>query len=410
MTASDPIPPIPTQPPAAGEGLRGSNQSGMRAWNERLVLTLLRRHGALPKAEIARLTGLSAQTVSVIMRALESDGLLIRNAPIRGRVGQPSVPMTLAPEGAYFLGLKIGRRSAEAILTDFLGRILARRRLPYPWPEFDTVAAFAIDAVGALLATLTPARRARVAGLGIAMPFQMWGWAPAIGAPQDRMDAWRERDIRALLAARFGFPVLLENDATAACGAELVFGNPEGARDFVYLYIGYFVGGGVVLNGRLFAGPTGNAGALGSMPVPDRRGRTVQLIDLASIAVLERMLAARGLPGESIWAGEGGWQVDADLRDAWIDGAAHGLAHAIVAAASVIDFDAALIDGWMPAALRARIVARTRDCLDRLDTTGIVVPDLRPGTLGPEARTLGAASRPLAERFLVDPAAMSKGV
>ena len=57
-------------------GRRGSNQAGMRAHNERLVLSLVRRHGALAKSDIARITGLSAQTVSVIMRALESDGLL----------------------------------------------------------------------------------------------------------------------------------------------------------------------------------------------------------------------------------------------------------------------------------------------------------------------------------------------
>ena len=54
---------------------RGTNQSGMRDSNERLVLSLVRRHGKLAKTEIARMTGLSAQTVSVIMRELEDEGL-----------------------------------------------------------------------------------------------------------------------------------------------------------------------------------------------------------------------------------------------------------------------------------------------------------------------------------------------
>jgi DNA-binding transcriptional ArsR family regulator len=94
-------------------GLRGSNQSGMRDHNERLVLSLLRQHGALAKSDIARITGLSAQTISVIMRALEQDGLLLRGEPVRGRIGQPSVPMHLNPEGALFLGLKIGREPAK---------------------------------------------------------------------------------------------------------------------------------------------------------------------------------------------------------------------------------------------------------------------------------------------------------
>src|SRR5689334_14542342 len=90
---------------------RGSNQSGVRLYNERLVLSLIRRHGSLPKAEIARLTGLSAQTISVIMRPLEKDRLVAKRPRQRGKVGQPSVPFALEPEGAFALGLKIGRRS-----------------------------------------------------------------------------------------------------------------------------------------------------------------------------------------------------------------------------------------------------------------------------------------------------------
>ena len=71
----------------------GSNQVRVRAYNERLVLSLVRMHGEMSKADITRASGLSAQTVSVIMRSLEKDGLLLRGEPIRGRVGQPSVPM-----------------------------------------------------------------------------------------------------------------------------------------------------------------------------------------------------------------------------------------------------------------------------------------------------------------------------
>ena len=61
---------------------RGTNQTGMRDYNERLVLSLVRQHGALAKTDIARMTGLSAQTVSVIMRELEAERLLVRGAPV----------------------------------------------------------------------------------------------------------------------------------------------------------------------------------------------------------------------------------------------------------------------------------------------------------------------------------------
>jgi len=97
---------------------RGSNQVGMRQFNERVVLQAIRLHGALPKAEIARLTHLTAQTVQIIIARLEADGLVRKCAPVRGKIGQPSVPMALNPDGAYSIGIKIGRRSLDVLLVD----------------------------------------------------------------------------------------------------------------------------------------------------------------------------------------------------------------------------------------------------------------------------------------------------
>src|SRR5579864_1555384 len=94
----------------------GADQAGLRLYNERLILSLVRRYLQLSKIEVARLTGLSVQTASATMNRLQLDGLLRRGAPQRGRVGQPTVPLSLDPEGAFSLGLKIGRRSCELVL------------------------------------------------------------------------------------------------------------------------------------------------------------------------------------------------------------------------------------------------------------------------------------------------------
>jgi hypothetical protein len=109
---------------------RGTNQGGMREANERVVLTVLRRNPSITKAEIARVTGLSAQTVARLVGALEQDSLVLRGEPNRGRIGQPSIPLSLNPEGAVFLGMKVGRRSAEMIAIDFLGQGAGSRAGP----------------------------------------------------------------------------------------------------------------------------------------------------------------------------------------------------------------------------------------------------------------------------------------
>lgn len=378
----------------------GTNQSGMRQGNERLVLTLLRRHGPLPKAGIARMTGLSAQTVSVIMRALEDEGLLTRGNPQRGRVGQPSVPMALAAEGAFFLGLKIGRRSSEMVLVDFLGRIRDRRLCRHDWPTPEVALDFADSAARELTAGLPTALRPRVAGMGVALPFRLWDWPDSLGAPARAMEAWRGTDLRAALAARHGVEVFLENDATAACGAELVFGTTPLPADFLHAYVGFFVGGGLVLDHRLFPGRRGNAAALGSLPVTGSGGRRAQLLAQASTARLEAALLARGLPAERLWTSPDRWEIPEDLLAPWIAEAAEGLAQAAVAALALLDIEAMVIDGWMPGGIRKRLVAATGAALHRQDRAGLDPLRLIEGSLGPDARALGAAALPLAARYL----------
>ncbi|TGP56927.1 ROK family transcriptional regulator [bacterium M00.F.Ca.ET.159.01.1.1] len=382
---------------------RGTNQSGMRDHNERLVLSLVRQHGSLAKSDIARMTGLSAQTVSVIMRELEEDKLLVRQAPLRGKIGQPSIPMALNPEGAFFIGLKIGRRSAELVLIDFLGNVRAMLQHSYRYPAPRETVEFVTQGIKTMRGELTPAQDKRIAGLGVAMPFELWNWADTAGAPRDVMEEWRHRDIRADIQAQCEFPVYLQNDATSACGAELVFGQAGAARDFVYFYIGAFAGGGIVLNGRLYSGPKGNAGALGSMPVPGPDGKPTQLIDVASIAMLEKALSAKGIDGSYLWTSPQEWgDIGAEL-DEWIASASRALAYAIVAASSVIDFEAAVIDGWMPLEVRRRLVEAIRQAISGIDAEGLKLPFVREGTVGIHARALGGASLPLSERFLIGP-------
>jgi predicted NBD/HSP70 family sugar kinase len=387
---------------------RGSKQADLRVHNEQLMLTLLRRHGALAKVELARLTGLSSQTASVIIRKLEKDGLLARGTPVRGRVGQPSIPMTLAADGAFSFGLKIGRRSVDLVLMDFIGEVRMTRRRNYAWPLPDAVLDFARSEIAALTAELPPRSRTRIAGLGIASPFELWNWADEVGAPQTEMDAWRRVDLIRALESALPFPVFLQNDATSACVAEVVFGRGSAFKDFFYFFIGFFIGGGVVLNSAVFTGSGGNAGAIGSMPVPARGRKPIQLIDAASIHLLETRLKAAGIDPSPLWLQPENWDGFRRHLEAWIGEIARPLAHAIAAACSVVDFPAIIIDGGFPPAIRRRIVDATRSALAELDLQGIAAPAIVEGEVGQNARAIGGACLPLLNRYILDPTSFVK--
>ena len=139
----------------------GANQAGVRLYNERLLLSLVHRFGPLSKIEVARLTGLSVQSTSAIMNRLQSDGLLKREAPLRGRVGQPTIPMSIDPEGAFSFGLKIGRRSCDLVLIDFRGTIRQRTCQAYAFPTPTMILDFVREF--AAVARAFPHRRAETA-------------------------------------------------------------------------------------------------------------------------------------------------------------------------------------------------------------------------------------------------------
>lgn len=386
----------------------GSNQTRVRAYNERLVLSLVRRHGHLPKSEIARRSGLSAQTVSVIMRSLEADGLLLRGDPIRGKVGQPSIPMALNPGGVYSFGLKIGRRSADLVLINFLGDSLTSQRITYDYPMPDALLDFASTAILDASKAFSDEDRQKIAGIGIGLPFQLWNWEEQVGAPKGTMDVWKHVDIAAALEERCRFPVFQLNDATVACGAELTFGRGPEFSDFVYFYVGTFVGGGIVLNHSVYSGRTGNAGAFGPMPLISADGTSTQLLAETSLYSLEKSLLKEGRDPTFLRQADANWGDLGEILEEWLDHVAHYLAMAVISACAVIDFEAAIIDGSFPVEIRQRLVEKVSAAIDTIDLQGIVLPSIQEGTIGSGARALGAATLPLLNRYLLDQSVLFK--
>ena len=380
----------------------GVNQSGVRNHNERLLLSMLQRRGGMAGIDLARLTGLSPQTVSVIFRKLEQDGFLQRGDPVRGKVGKPSVPMELSPDGVLSLGLKIGRRSAELLLLDFTGNVRAQVSTAYKYPLPDDVFTFLEEGMVSLLADLPPETVDRVCGIGIAAPFELWKWNDLIGAPSQRFKSWKDLDFGEHVARFSDLPVFVVNDATAACRAEHLYGQSHDFRDWAYFFIGSFVGGGVVVNDTVFEGNQGNAGALGSLRSTGPLGESQQLIDVASIHLLEGRLVQAGVDPRVLWHHPQDWSDLSRYVDPWIGETAQELAKASLSVCAVIDFEAVLIDGAFPASVRTELVERVRRYLANQDTRGLIAPKIEPGSIGGNARAIGAASSPIFTQFLLN--------
>jgi len=380
----------------------GVNQSGVRDHNERLLLSILQMAGAVSAAELARQTGLSKPTVSTILRTLETEGLVRRGEPVRGKIGKPSLPMELDPDGAFSIGLKIGRRSADLVLLDLVGTVRAQSRTSYDYPMPDAVFGFLRTGLTDMIEQIPPGLRDRACGIGIAPPFELWRWHDLVGIAAEKFRSWRDVDFAAEVAAFSDLPVFIVNDATAACRAERLYGRHIEHRDYAYFFIGSFIGGGVVLNGTVYEGSQGNAGALGSMRSTGPLGEAQQLIDVASINLLEARLVEAGLDPSAIWRQPQDWSAFSRHVDAWIGQTAQELAKASLSICSVIDFEAIVIDGAFPTDVRDRLVERTRRYLLNQDKRGLIEPSIEAGSIGHNARGIGAASSPFFSQFLLN--------
>ena len=375
----------------------------MRQFNERTVLRAIRHAGAIPKADLARLTQLSTQTVSIIVNRLLEDGLLLKQERVRGKIGQPSVPLSINPDGAYSIGIQLGRRSLEVVVTDFLGQIRHQWEHSYSYPKPSEVLPKIQEALGLMQTHLGDAWP-RCVGIGLSAPLAMHQWGDVMGAQASmEMAAWEHIDLVAEVQALSPLPVEFAKDTTAACVAELVQGAGREVPRFLYVYVGTFVGGGLVLDGLIVNGPRGNAGAIGSMPMGlAHRTSVPQLLEMASGWQLEQSLMQNKLDPLLV-------QDDAIMdstyevfTQAWLEQASTALAMCIAGSAALLDLEAAVVDGSVSALLLKALREHTQEAMQQYRFDGMVAPPVLAGKVGRHARALGGSLLPLHAQFFPD--------
>ncbi|MGS0740850.1 ROK family transcriptional regulator [Glaciimonas sp. GG7] len=385
---------------------RGSNQIGMRQFNERVVLQAIRFHGSMPKADLARLTNLSTQTVSLIINRLLDEGLVLKLEALRGKVGQPSVPIALNPDGAFSIGIKIGRRSLDVLLIDFLGQVRERSSLRYTFPDPDQLfpeIALQLERIHTLLG---PEQVQRLSGIGIAAPLALGGWQKLLDIDPHQADKWQHIDILQSVQAMTELPVQFCKDTAAACVAELVAGRGRSIKSFLYIFVDTFIGGGLVIDSHLRGGLHGNAGAVASIPLGlasrEQRSPPAQLLSDASLFNLENLFVAASLDPLASFdqrALQAPWLAHTNV---WLDDASRAIALAISSATCLLDLDAVVIDGSCDRSLLEKLLTEIEVSLAYYNWEGITRPTVHAGTIGSDARALGGALLPLYANFAPD--------
>ncbi len=239
------------------------SQSALREANRRRVLRAIRAAGSLTQAEIARATGLSAATVSNIVRMLRDDGTVVVTPISRGRRAQS---VSLATATGMAIGVELGTSHIRAAVSDMAHRIHAEECIPYDVAHSASRSLRRVEWLVSTLLRQVRFDRSRVRGVGVAVPGPVAaGTGQMVAATL--MPNWRGVDIVGDLSDRLGMPVKVINDAHASALGEMVAGAGRRLTDLVYLKLSSGVGAALILNGELYTGIGGFAGELGHITV-----------------------------------------------------------------------------------------------------------------------------------------------
>jgi predicted NBD/HSP70 family sugar kinase len=389
---------------------QGSNSAIVRQFNERVVLTALRRLGEASKADLARHVNLTQNATGQIIRELERENLVRTIGKRTGLRGQPATLLRLDPKGAYAIGIKLGRRSLDSLLVDFTGEVLKTRRHEHGFPLPHEALRTIREDIATLRRASPIGERNRLAGVGLAMPFNLGGWRRELDIQAEACAAWNRFDIAAELRTGLDVPVFSENDGNAAAVAELFQGHGRELDDFAVIHIGTAVGGGVVLGGSYRRGVTGNAGDIGLMPVDPSRLPTAPqptrqsdiLLTRASVSSLIRHLRQSGVTIATARDLEAAVEGQRALIREWLEDCADALVNPLLSIAALLDVEAIVIDSTLPRDLVRWLVARVEELLAANAPESRDPPPLRVGMTGPNAPALGAAILPLHSHYSPD--------
>lgn len=387
---------------------QGSNSANVRRFNERLLLQALRRAGQASKADLARLANLTSTAVGSIITSLIETGLIeVTGRRLEGQRGQPASLLRLDPRGAFAIGVRLDRTSIETVLVNFAGHMIGRRSHDMLLPQPSIAQEIVQRDIHDLLAPLDAEERSRLAGIGVAQPYNLGSWLRELGLPADTFSVWNDVDFAGELGRALALPVFSENDGNAAAIAELFYGCGRQRDDFIYLFLGPAIGGGIAIDGDCVRGLTGNAGDFAVMPVPPGRlpsapqppGPWDILLSRASLIALRRHLR---YCGETV---DGRADLEACIArrhpavEEWLDDCVDALAPALRAALCVLDLPAVVLDADVDGGLIDTLMQRLRVAVAATAPEARGTPTLVRGTFGPDAGALGAATLPMFFNF-----------
>ncbi len=199
-------------------------------------------HGAQSRAQLAKRLGLSAATLTRVVRPLLDSRVLLETGAVRTPgPGRSSLPLDVVEDGQRFVGVKLTSESIYGVVTDLRARVLLSETIEEPSLEVNDV----VSAVADLVRRLCAGCEGEVTAVGVTVGGRVDNGETVADSP---FLNWHDVPFRTLLEAEVGLPLYLANDVAGLTKAHQWFGYGRAHADFALLTVGAGVGYGLVVN------------------------------------------------------------------------------------------------------------------------------------------------------------------
>jgi predicted NBD/HSP70 family sugar kinase len=388
-----------------GHALSGTNLERASDHNQRVTLHAIRVNGPITRTDLVSLTGLTAPAIANITRRLLQENLIKEAGRARGARGQPPIKLVINPDGCFSVGINVDRDHITLLVLDFEGRVRSRvcREIRFALPA--AVENLVRRTIGPLLHK-AKVEVQQLIGIGVAFPDDIQ--RADLPDQPPAYSAWGSVAIDRLLSRSLPAPIFVENDAAAAAMGEMQFGRGHDYQSFFYILITAGLGGGLVVNGQYFRGANGRSGELGHLSAHEASGKTRPLQKIVSLSALYSRLAAKGYqlssPRELTRLDEAGRK----LIDGWVESSVEALVEPLLAINCLINPEAVLIGGRLPASIVDDLAARLNQRLQFYASTTPAIAPVERAEMSDDAQAVGAAILPFSQRLLPSRAALMK--
>lgn len=241
------------------------SQSALREANLRRVLRAVQAASSLTQAEIVRCTGLSAGTVSTIVRELQANELVVVTQTATGRRAQS---VSLSQLSGLAIGIELGPAHLRGAICDMGYRVLIEENIDYDMAQSPERGLRRVDWLVGTLLQQARVDRSQLRGVGVSVPGPL-GRSPAGNPSVTFGPGWQEVDIIEELSGRLDLPVQLIPEVNAAALGELACGASRFTADMAYIRLSTSVEAALVIKGEVYPGSSGLAGQFGHITIDE---------------------------------------------------------------------------------------------------------------------------------------------